>query len=153
MAAPARELRPSAEPAPALRVVPRHIRRRRAGVVIATGVVIVFAVMLGLVAFQAKIAQDQLRIDRMERDLDGAEGQLSRLRLQIAQLQAPERVVAEAQKLGLQRPGPDQIRQITPKAEAVGEVLAAGGPSLGVRPGGSGNLDDWSELKPLLNGP
>jgi cell division protein FtsL len=122
-------------------------------VAIAVAVVVVFVVMLGLVAFQAKIAQDQLRIDKMEGDLDDAEGQLSRLRLQIAQLEAPERIVAEAQKLGLQRPGPDQIRQITPKPEAVGEVLAAGGPALGARPGGSGDLDDWSELKPILNGP
>jgi cell division protein FtsL len=138
--------------APALRVVPRHVRRRRAGLIAAVAVTAVFGLMLGLVAFQAKIAQDQLRIDRMEQDLRAAEDRFQQLRLQVAELQAPGRVVAEAEGLGLVRPDPDKIQYLAPPPEAVTDVLAAQGTPVPEGPTGDANASDWSALKPLLRG-
>ncbi len=114
---------------PALKVVPRRVRRRRAGVVLSLGVATLFALMLGLVAFQARIAQDQLRLDRVETDLREAEARFAQLRLQVARLESPDRIVAEAVRLGLQRPGPDEITYLAPPPGVAAEVLAAGGPT------------------------
>ena len=69
--------------------------------------------MLGLVAFQAKIAQDQMKLDRTERQLQDAETRYSQLRLQVAQLEAPTRVIEEAKRLGLVRPAPEQVKYLT----------------------------------------
>ena len=128
-AAPARK----EQERPALKVVPRRVRRRRAGVVLSLGVVTLFVLMLGLVAFQARIAQDQLRLDRVESDLREAEAHFAQLRLQVARLESPDRIVAEAERLGLQRPGPEEIAYLAP-------------------PAGTGDVSDWSNLKPLLSG-
>ncbi len=146
------QVRPASTPRerPALLVVPSHVRRRRAGVAAVLGVTAVFALMLGLVAFQAKIAQDQLRLDRMERDLDEAGDQFQQLRLKVAQLEAPERVVAEARRLGLVRPGPDQVTYLSPGPAVVAEVAAAGGVLADTGPSGTANAEDWSSMKPLL---
>jgi cell division protein FtsL len=133
-------------------VVPRYVRRRRAGVAIAVGLFAVFALMLGLVAFQAKIAQDQLKLDRADRDLQQAEDTYSQLRLQVANLEAPDRVIAEAKQLGLIRPGPTQVTYLTAPAAIVGEVLASGGVPPDPGPSGTADAQDWSTMKPLLRG-
>jgi cell division protein FtsL len=141
-----------AEQRPALKVVPRQVRRRRAGVVLTLGVATLFALMLGLVAFQARIAQDQLRLDRVETELREAESQFARLRLEVARLESPDRIVAEAEALGLERPSPDQITYLAPSPAAAVEVLAAGGPLAERGPAGTGDVEEWSTLKPLLSG-
>lgn len=137
---------------PALKVVPRRVRRRRAGVVLSLGVATLFALMLGLVAFQARIAQDQLRLDRVESDLREAEAHFAQLRLQVARLESPDRIVAEAERLGLQRPGPEEISYLAPPPGVAAEVLAAGGPQPAAGPAGTGDVSDWSNLKPLMSG-
>jgi cell division protein FtsL len=133
-------------------VVPRYVRRRRAGVAVALGLFAVFALMLGLVAFQAKIAQDQLNLDHADRDLQQAEATYSQLRLQVASLEAPDRVIAEAKKLGLVRPAPTDMTYLTAPPAIVGEVLAAGGIPQDPGPSGTADAQDWSAMKPLLRG-
>lgn len=138
------------EPRPALKVVPRAVRRRRAGVVITVLVSSLFVLMLGLVAFQAKIAQDQMTLDRTDRQLQDAETRYSQLRLQVAQLEAPTRVIEEAKRLGLVRPAPEQVNYLTASAAAVGEVAGAMGSDDQAGPAGTADAADWSSLKPLL---
>jgi hypothetical protein len=50
---------------------------------------VVFGIMFGLVAFQAKIAADQLRLDRVETGASDAQATYERLRLAVAQLESP----------------------------------------------------------------
>ena len=103
------------------------------------GVATLFALMLGLVAFQARIAQDQLRLDRVESELREAEARFAQLRLEVARLESPDRIVAEAERLGMQRPGPDEITYLAPPAGVAAEVLAAGGPQPAAGPAGTGS--------------
>jgi cell division protein FtsL len=134
---------------PPLKVVPRQVRRRRAGLVIAVGVTFVFTLMLGLVAFQARIAQGQMKLDRTERDLREAETRYAQLRLQVAQLEAPTRVIEEAEHLGLVRPAPKDVTYLRASSDVVGPVLAAGGAEED-GPAGTADATDWASLKPLL---
>ena len=136
-------------PQPPLKVVPHQVRRRRAGVVIALGVTFVFTLMLGLVAFQAKIAQGQMKLDRTERDLREAETRYAQLRLQVAQLEAPTGVIEEAKRLGLVRPAPKDVTYLKASSDVVGPVRAAGGAEEG-GPTGAADAADWASLKPLL---
>lgn len=137
------------EQRPALKVVPRRVRRRRAGLVIGVGVTFVFVLMLGLVAFQAKLAQGQMRLDRTERQLREAETRYAQLRLEVAQLEAPTRVIEEARRLGLVRPAPEDVTYLVASADALGQVAAAGGAEPD-QPAGTADASEWAELKPLL---
>ena len=147
--APAGRGRQEAE-RPALKVVPRAVRRRRAGVVITSVVTSVFVLMLGLVAFQAKIAQNQMKLDRTDRQLQDAETHYSQLRLQVAQLEAPTRVIDEAKRLGLVRPAPEQVKYLTASSGAVGQVAGSMGSDETAGPTGNADAADWASLKPLL---
>jgi hypothetical protein len=58
--------------------------------------------LLGVVAINVMIAQDQLRLDRLDAQRNAALAHRGQLQLQLAQLQAPARIVAEAeQRLGM----------------------------------------------------
>jgi cell division protein FtsL len=132
--------------------VPRRVRRRRIGLAAVTGVTLIFVLMLGLVAFQAKLAQDQLDLDRIERAAQDAEARYAQLRLRVAQLESPQRVVAEAKRLGLIRPEPDQIVYLRPPESAAAQAIAATGRADPRQSSGSANAAEWSQVKPLLRG-
>lgn len=139
--------RPSAPPErPPLLLVPPRVRRRRAGLLTAAACTALFAVMLGLVAFQMRIAQGQGRLDRLERDIRAEELRYDRLRLEVARLQSPEQVVAAAKALGMVEP--DAITYVVPPADVVAAADAAvGGAPPGAAPvGGS----PWGAVKPVL---
>ena len=105
-----------ARPAPAplrrppLRVVgPRELgpraRRRRVRLVTVGAGALVSALLFGLVAFHVLIAQSQLQLGRMETQTSDAQARYDRLRLQVAQLSSPARIVAAAQeRLGMVPP-------------------------------------------------
>lgn len=112
-ARPVRSLRPDAAPAPAerrhLQVVPQgyvteRARRRRARrVVVLTGVAIA-AALFGVVAFHVVLTQNELAIQHLHSRADAASVKQQQLRLQVAELESPERVVEAAQKLGMVPP-------------------------------------------------
>jgi cell division protein FtsL len=63
---------------------------------------LVAASLLGVVAINVMIAQDQLRLDRLDVQRNAALAQSGQLQLQVAQLQSPARIVAQAeQRLGM----------------------------------------------------
>jgi cell division protein FtsL len=134
---------------PPLLVVPPRARRRRVGALAVLFGVTVFAVMLGLTAFQTKIAQDQGRVDRLERETRLVQLQFEKLRLEVARLQAPEHIVAEAKARGMVTP--DQVTYVVPSPEAVAAVTAAGAAaSPGGRDGSA--TSSWAALKPIVEG-
>lgn len=85
-------------PRPVLQVVPR---RRRAASIIATGSVILFGLLLGAVAFQTRLAQNQLALDATEHAVKDARERYDVLRRARAELRSPNRLSVEATRLGM----------------------------------------------------
>ena len=90
-----------------LRVLPvehleRRARRRRTRLTLTVAASLVAVSLLGVVAINVMIAQDQLRLDRLDAQRNAALAHRGQLQLQLAQLQSPARIVAEAeQRLGM----------------------------------------------------
>jgi cell division protein FtsL len=107
---------------PQLEVVPRARRRvRLAGV----GFTALFVVMLGLTVFQTQLARQQWEIDRIEQGVEVERLRLTELRKANAVLHSPERVITEAEKMGLSRGNPDSYMPVS--QAAVDQVARAAG--------------------------
>ena len=132
---------------PLLRVVP-PAPRRGLGWVLLSACGLLFVGMLAVAAFQARIAQNQLRLDHLDQELRDARAYYDRLRLAVAQLESPEYVVPRATNdLGMVEATSAQY--LTPSASDVREVLvAAGGGDTGLS-GGATARADWQEIKRL----
>jgi hypothetical protein len=117
------------------------------GALAITGSILLFGFMIGLAAFQAQLARNQLQVDSVERDLKDAELSFERNRAELARLESPQRIITEATKMGMQPPK-GRTRYLTPSASVVNEVLVAagGGPSDAVA-GDSQTRPDWSAYK------
>jgi cell division protein FtsL len=114
-ARPERAFRPDAAPASApaerrhLRVVPpgyvsARTRQRRARLIVVAAGVAIAAALFAVVAFHVVLTQNQLNIQHLSSEADAASVKQQQLRLQVAQLESPERVVDAAQKLGMVPP-------------------------------------------------
>jgi cell division protein FtsL len=139
--------RASAPKRPSLRVLPRPSRRRRrVGVLAVVATTLVFGFMIGLATFQAQLASNQLQLDAVEQQLHAAELTYERHRAEVTRLESPQRIVAEATKLGMTSSG--KPRYLTPSAATLTEVLVAagGGPEAEVTAGGP-TRPDWSTYK------
>lgn len=96
---------------PHLRVVDDQVdadrTRRSAGGLLGTLVVVLlFASVFGVVVFQVFLVQSQSHLDQLDRDIAKQEARAKDLRLQTADLEAPDRIVKDAQsRLGMIAPG------------------------------------------------
>lgn len=96
---------------PHLRVVDDQVaadrKRRSAGGLLGTLVVVLlFASVFGVVVFQVFLVQSQSHLDQLDRDIAKQEARAKDLRLQTADLEAPDRIVKDAQsRLGMIAPG------------------------------------------------
>jgi cell division protein FtsL len=143
--APARSRAPRRAPdgRPALRVVPpntlsRHGRQRRArrfGALL-SGIVVV--VVFGVVAAHVMLTQRQFRLEALERKAAAEEARYERLRLQVAELESPERVVAAARQLGMVPPATVTYLASSRPSQAPNDEAAAA-------PGG-----EWANVKSHL---
>jgi cell division protein FtsL len=142
--------RPQADERPALRVVPAT--RRRWGIMATLACIAVFAVMLGLTTFQARIAADQLQLDRLDAQVTDAQSRYEQLRLEVAKLESPTRIVAAARGLGMVQPAapmylsPDAV-DVATAIKATGDAGAGGDgsdPAAGRR--------DWETMKSTVDG-
>jgi cell division protein FtsL len=158
VAAPRRAPATTRPARPALRVVkpgelsPR-VRRRRAGAAAVVALLVVFGGLFGLAVCQAVMAQNQMRLDRLGREVADAQARYQRLRFQVAQLESPERIVAAAQeRLGMVPPA--TVRYLSPSGAVADEVLGDGGDAppedAPAEQGGSGAA--WAAIKPYLGG-
>jgi cell division protein FtsL len=114
--------------------------------------VAVFAVMLGLTTFQARIAADQLQLDRLDAQVTEAQSRYEQLRLEVAKLESPTRVVAAAKRLGMVQPAapiylsPD-VADVATAIKSTGDAVAGGDgsdPAAGRR--------DWETMKSTVDG-
>jgi cell division protein FtsL len=68
-------------------------------------VLFVIAALFGLVASHVVLTQGQFRLEQLEKQAAEEQARFERLRLQVAQLESPERIVAAAQeRLGMVPP-------------------------------------------------
>jgi len=138
------------DPQPLTIVSPRQ-RRRRFGVIAVLGCASAFGVLLGLAGFQTKIASDQLRLDRMNRELRDAQVQYESVRGDVARLESPANIVAQATKQGMVTP--TGVTYLTPSVEDVAAVEAATGDPTQDAPASAPDgprRNGWSTVKPLV---
>ncbi len=70
----------------------------------ALGIVALVSIAFAAVFMHASLARTQLSIDKLNIDITQAERMNQRLRVQVATLEAPDRIVSVAQELGLEPP-------------------------------------------------
>lgn len=149
-AQPARR-RPSPPGHPPLRVVDdrrlsRGSRRRRTRLVAVVAAVLATACLFGMAAFHAMLISGQVELDRLEQRVADQQARYERHRLEVASLEAPDRIVAVAQeRLGMVPP--EGVTYLSPSG------VVAGGtgdepddPDDGGRPG----VQPWATVKPYL---
>lgn len=96
---------------PPLEVVPRQRRTLRITTVALS--VLAVLILFGLVGFQALIVSQQSTIDELDEQIDEAARSNQRLRLEVAELEAPERIrVAALTMLGMITP--DEVIYLNP---------------------------------------
>lgn len=113
MTSPVRAPRPTPRRAPApapaprthLRVVPppsrRHLRRRRTGAVLAVAAVLVFGSLMSAALFHGLLVGGQSNLDRLDTQLQDERAALARDKLELAKLQSPAHIAAQAEALGM----------------------------------------------------
>jgi len=152
--APERRPTPSST-APLLRAVapderlPRPLRparERRIIALFATGLILTLGLVANL-AIHVQTTQGQFRLDRLQSDATSKEVAYQKLRVEVARLEAPQRVVAEAKRLGMVEP--PEVRYLAPNGST--SASAPPDPSL---PDGSagGGAQSWSQVKSHLGG-
>ncbi|HUP86119.1 MAG TPA: hypothetical protein VM143_10675 [Acidimicrobiales bacterium] len=151
--APARRTqpRPAREARPELRVVrtdetineAARARFVRQFVVVAT--VIAALCLFGVVVFHVLLTQNQFRLDKLQEQSLERQAEYDRLRLEVAELESPDRVVAAAQVLGMVTP--PKVTYLTPTVEP--GTAEADRTNVAPREG-TAEESSWSTVKPHL---
>lgn len=147
MAVPARRLPAGRRPTPSRRPVavstrrtaaPRPIHRGRRVPFLLFSLVIVAATVVGLVSAQALVAQDSFRIADLSAEAERLEATYGHLRLEVAELSAPDRIVAAARKAGLVLPEEVEILRLPPVTGRLHDSAGEAAPALALKgaPGG-----------------
>jgi cell division protein FtsL len=147
--------KPAPQPAPRIRpplrvvppdYVPPRVRRRRARLFVAGVSTLVVLGLFGIVSLHVALTQGQFRLDRLQARADAQQARYEQLRLQVAELESPERIVAVAQeRLGMV--SPPAVTYLSPTKATSSRTAArkqsgtaAAGPST-----------SWNEVKPHLD--
>lgn len=134
-----------------LRVVRPDEPRRRPRVNPILGVALTALLFVGLIALagaHALLVQGQIKLDGLAEELSAEQARYQQLRLEVAELESPERVVAVAQqRLGMVPPA--QLVYLTPTGPAPTGADAAAGPD-GAAPAEVAGDGTWAVIKPLL---
>ena len=121
---------PLRQPARILRLVrPGEVtpkaRKRRARFAAIFTVLLVSAGLFATVAFHVVLTQNQFRLDGLTDRATAEQARYQRLRLQVAELESPSRIVAAAQdKLGMVQP--PAVAYLAPQAPSSGFVTTPG---------------------------
>jgi len=109
---------------PSLTVVPR--RRRWPALLAGLAWSLVFLGLLGAAVFHTQLAERQLRLDRLDRQVAAERERFDGLRYARAELRSPVRLAGAASELGMRRGRASTFVSVAP--EAVARQLAAAGP-------------------------
>ena len=156
MAAPQPRRTPATrERRPQLRVVDAPATRRlNLGALTVLIVGAIFAVLFGLVVFHTMLLQNQQRLDHLDQQVTEAQAKYQSLRLQVAQLEAPQRIIDVATtKLGMVPP--DGTTYLTPAP--VDDASTSAGATQGeastddtADPPSNDGSSAWPQVKPYL---
>jgi hypothetical protein len=119
-----RGARAASAPAPALTVVAR--RRRWPAVIAGLAWTSIFLGLLGAAVFHTQLAERQLELDRLDRQVAAERERFDELRYERAELRSPVRLAAAAGELGMRRGRASTFVTVAPLA--VARQLAAAGP-------------------------
>ena len=108
------------------------------------GAVIAALCLFGVVVFHVQLTQNQFRLDKLQEQSLDRQAEYDRLRLQVAELESPDRVIAAAQGLGMV-PAP-KVTYLAPTIEEPGDTDT---PAL-TADQGTGGESSWSTVKPHL---
>ena len=118
-------------------------RRRRARAIAVMASVIVGVALFGLVAANVVLTQHQFALETLERKAAAEQARYERLRLQVAELEAPERIVATAQeRLGMVPPASVTYLSPTGPSSRAADTSGADATAPGT----------WARVKPHLSG-
>jgi cell division protein FtsB len=125
-------------------------RRRLRALLLLTGLVMGGS-LFALAAFHAMLASGQANLDRLEQQVSEAQARVESLRLQVAELEAPSRIVGEAQqRLGMVPP--PGVTYLTPSEAATDEVGQAAAADSSSTSSDAGDWAAWATVKPYLSG-
>ncbi len=152
---------PRAEPHLHLVVPSRRPHFNRRYMALWAGLSVVAGLALALVVLHVLIAQAQFRLDRLQQQAGQDQAQYEKLRLSVAQLESPARIVSIAEGvLGMQQPGSvtylpapqgagsGASAGLSSNGPSFGSPLTAHGPTVTAPPGAA----DWPSVKPYLSG-
>jgi cell division protein FtsL len=105
---------------------------------VATVVALVFAVV-----FHVILAQEQLQLDGMSSQIANAQHTYEARRLELAKMSAPDRIIGEAERLGL----------VLPPAPPIYLTVAGAPTPASETEQPSTTLSDWKAVKPHLGDP
>jgi cell division protein FtsL len=151
---PARRPDPVRESGPSrgakLRLVTGTRSRRRSRLLTLAVLVLVAGCLLGLTAFHVALAQSQFRLERLQDRAAEQQARYERLRLHVAELESPARIVAAAQeRLGMVPP--PGVTYLSPSGPVADEAADRGSGRAGRDQAAS--VDDWSDVKRNLSSP
>ena len=104
---------PQPKQRPSLEVVPKRRRRLRTGPTVFLGGLLAFVIAFALVVAQAMLVQGQQRLDQLDVRINEATRRQQELRLQVAQLESPARIV-DAATTDLGMVPPPGVTYLTP---------------------------------------
>jgi cell division protein FtsL len=122
---------------PALRMVPRANARR---IVVVFIVLATVFTLVTAVVFHVVLAQSQLQLDRLDREISIARREYEQRRLEVSTLSSPQRITQEAHRLGLELPADPPTYLEVPGAPAPPPAAGQTATTLG----------DWKKVKPHL---
>jgi cell division protein FtsL len=99
--------------------------------------------LFGVVVFHVLLTQNQFRLDKLQEQSLERQAEYDRLRLQVAELESPDRIIAAAQTLGMVTP--PKVTYLAPTVEEPGGDIDS--PALTADTGGESS---WSTVKPHL---
>jgi hypothetical protein len=138
------------EPGRHLRVVGRdEPRRRRVSPIVGVAcTALLFVGLFALAGTHTLLVQGQIRLDALGDEVSAEQARYQELRLRVAELEAPSRVVAAAQeRLGMVPPA--QLVYLSPTEPVPAGPAVAAGPT-GATPAEQAGDDAWTVIKPLL---
>ena len=134
---------PQDRPRPHLEVV-QH--RGRTVSIVAVCCLMLFGLLLGAVAFQTQLAQNQLALDKVEREVTSARSRYDVLRRARAELRSPNRLSVEAAALGMLPAKSGEFMTIDPSVIAAVTAAASGLPN-DVSDQKTSNFDQFGTVK------
>ena len=118
-------------------------RARRVRALLWTLAVVVVCSLITAVGFHVVLAQSQLELEELRSQVAAQQHEYETQRLITAYLSSPERIVSEAEAIGMVTPEEAPIAVGVPTSPATDDSITVDGPSTTL-------ADSWAQTKPYL---